>query len=174
MIFICELVKRRLKDGGLRTRLSPKSLQAARDGSVAGSSAAAVLEEGLWLCPVEDRRGLDSPREGMLGGFSLGNYLLLLDYTGRLYREGKAVISAELGAILERLGSSAGELAGAVAEAGQRAFAGSVLRSDAIPLAGSGAEPGRASPRQSGRVHHTLRLRPGGTAKSIDGSNCLG
>jgi hypothetical protein len=30
----------------------------------------------------------------------------LVDYTGRLFREGKAVISAELGAILERLGSS--------------------------------------------------------------------
>ena len=39
-------------------------------------------------------------------GFSLGNYLLLVDYTGRLFRKGKAVISAELGAILERLGSS--------------------------------------------------------------------
>jgi hypothetical protein len=82
-------------------------LQAARDGSVWGSSAAAGLEEGLWLCPIEDRRRLDSPREGMLEGFSLGNYLLLVDYTGRLFRQGKAVISAELGAILERLGSSA-------------------------------------------------------------------
>jgi len=82
-------------------------LQAARDGSVSGSSAAASLEEGLWLCPIEDRRKLDSPREGMLEGFSLGNYLLLVDYPGQLFREGKAVISAELGAILERLGSSA-------------------------------------------------------------------
>ena len=83
------------------------NLQAARDGSVAGFSVAAGLEEGLWLCPIEGRRKLDSPREGMLEGFSLGNYLLLVDYTGRLFREGKAVISAELGAILERLGSSA-------------------------------------------------------------------
>ena len=30
-----------------------------------------------------------------------------MDYTGRLFREGKAVIAAKLGAILERLGSSA-------------------------------------------------------------------
>ena len=82
-------------------------LQAAKDGSAAGSSAAAGLEEGLWLCPIEDRQRLDSPREGMVEGFSLGNYLLLVDYTGRIYREGKAVISAELDAILERLGSSA-------------------------------------------------------------------
>ena len=82
-------------------------LQAAKDGTAAGSTAAAGLEEGLWLCPIEDRQRLDSPREGMVEGFSLGNYLLLVDYTGRIYREGKAVISAELDAILERLGSSA-------------------------------------------------------------------
>ena len=65
------------------------------------------LEEGLRLCPIEDRWRLDSPREGMLEGFSLRNYLLLVDYAGRLFPEGKAVISAELGAILRRLGSSA-------------------------------------------------------------------
>jgi hypothetical protein len=38
---------------------------------------------------------------------SLGNYLLLVEYTGRLFRNGKAVISAELSGILERIGSSA-------------------------------------------------------------------
>jgi len=65
------------------------------------------LEEGLWLCPVEDRRRLDSSREGMIEGFSLGNYLLLVEYTGRLFREGKAVISGELAGIFERLGSNA-------------------------------------------------------------------
>ncbi len=48
-----------------------EDLKAARTGSVAGSEAAAGLEESLWLCPIEDRRGLDSPREGMLEGFSL-------------------------------------------------------------------------------------------------------
>jgi len=46
-------------------------LEAATDGSVAGSCAAAGLEESLWLCPIEDRRQLDSSREGMLDGFSL-------------------------------------------------------------------------------------------------------
>jgi hypothetical protein len=64
-------------------------------------------EESSWLCPIEDRRRLDSPREGMHEGFSLGSYLLLVDYTGRMFREGKAVISAELSGILERLGSNA-------------------------------------------------------------------
>ncbi len=48
-------------------------LKAAREGSTAGSNAAAGLEETHWLCPIEDRRRLGSPREGMLEGFSLGN-----------------------------------------------------------------------------------------------------
>jgi hypothetical protein len=82
-------------------------LKAAEHGSVAGSSASVGLEESIWLCPIEDRRRLDSRREGMLEGFSLGSYLVLVDYTGRLFRDGKAVISAELSGILERLGSSA-------------------------------------------------------------------
>ena len=84
-----------------------EDLQAAQAGSVAGSTAAAGLEEGLWLCPVEDRRRLDSSREGMIEGFSLGNYVLLVEYTGRLFREGKAVISGELAGVFERLGSNA-------------------------------------------------------------------
>ena len=82
-------------------------LEAADGGSVAGSRAAAGLEESLWLCPIEDRRRLDSAREGMLEGFSLGSYLLLVDYTGRLFRTGKATISVELAGIFDRLGSSA-------------------------------------------------------------------
>jgi hypothetical protein len=32
-------------------------LHAAKDGSVAGSQAAAGLKEALWLCPIEDRPG---------------------------------------------------------------------------------------------------------------------
>ena len=82
-------------------------LEAAQQGSVAGSRAAAAVEESLWLCPVEDRRMLDSSREGMLEGFSLGSYLLLVDYTGRIFRDGKAAISAELAGIFDRLGISA-------------------------------------------------------------------
>jgi hypothetical protein len=81
--------------------------QAAKCGSAAGSMAWAGLEESLWLRPIEDRRALDSSREGMLESFSLGSYLLLVGYTGRPFREGKAVISAEDSGILQRLGSSA-------------------------------------------------------------------
>jgi hypothetical protein len=43
----------------------------------------------------------------MLEGLSLGNYLLLVDYTGRLFRDGKAAISRQLAEIFDRLGSSA-------------------------------------------------------------------
>src|SRR5271154_2060785 len=81
-------------------------LEAASGGSVAGSRAAMGLEESLWLCPIEDRRQLDSSREGMLEGFSVGSYLLLVDYTGRLFRKGKATISQELSGIFDRLASS--------------------------------------------------------------------
>jgi hypothetical protein len=42
----------------------------------------------------------------MLEGFSLGSYLLLVDYTSRLCRQGKARVSREVASILDRLGSS--------------------------------------------------------------------
>ena len=82
-------------------------LNASREGSAAGSAAAAGLEESHWLCPIEDRRRPDSVREGMVEGFSLGNYLLLVDYSARLFREGKAALSREVAEILDRLGTSA-------------------------------------------------------------------
>ena len=82
-------------------------LRAAAHGSVAGSRAAGDVEEDLWLCPLEDRRRQGSPREGLLEGFSLGSYLLLVDYTSRLCRQGKARVSGEVAAILDRLGTSA-------------------------------------------------------------------
>jgi hypothetical protein len=82
-------------------------LRAALQGSLAGSRASGGLEDALWLVPIEDRRGLDSTREGMFEGFTLGNYLMLVEHTGRLVREGKASISADLADIFERLGTSA-------------------------------------------------------------------
>ncbi len=84
-----------------------KELKAAASGSVAGSRAAGAVEEDLWLCPIEDRRREGSQREGLLEGFSLGSYLLLVDYTSRLCRQGKARVSPEVASILDRLGTSA-------------------------------------------------------------------
>jgi hypothetical protein len=83
------------------------ALKAAGTGAVAGSRAADGVEDDLWLCPVEDRRRFGSAREGMLEGFSLGSYLLLVDYTSRLCRQGKARVSREVASILDRLGTSA-------------------------------------------------------------------
>lgn len=83
------------------------SLKAAARGSIAGSRSAGRLEQSHWLCPLEDRRRKDSEREGMLENFSLGSYLLLVEYTGRLCRAGKARISSEIAGIFERLGTSA-------------------------------------------------------------------
>ena len=68
--------------------------------------AAGLLEESRWLCPLEDLRSKGSVREGMLPGFSLGSYLLLLDYSSRLVRQGKARVSPEVAGIFDRLGSS--------------------------------------------------------------------
>ena len=84
-----------------------ETLKAAAAGSVAGSRAAGDVEEDLWLCPLEDRRRLGGRREGLREGFSLGSYLLLIDYTSRLCRAGKARVSREVASLLERLGSSA-------------------------------------------------------------------
>jgi REP element-mobilizing transposase RayT len=84
-----------------------QDLKEADRGSLAGSKAASKLEDSHWLCPIEDRHLLDSTREGMLEGFSLGSYLLLVDYTGRLFRDGKATISRKLSAIFDRIGSNA-------------------------------------------------------------------
>jgi hypothetical protein len=43
----------------------------------------------------------------MIQGFSLGSYLGLVECTGRIFRDGKASISAELAGIFERLNWSA-------------------------------------------------------------------
>lgn len=82
-------------------------LREAARSSVHVSRAAGRFEELHWLCPLEDLRRKGSPREGMLEGFSLGSYLLLIDYTGRLFRQGKARLSSEVAGVLDRLGSSA-------------------------------------------------------------------
>ena len=73
---------------------------------MAGSHSAGDVEQDLWLRPVEDRRRLGAAREGMLERFCLGSYLLLVDYTRRLCRQGKARVSREVTSIFDRLGTS--------------------------------------------------------------------
>ncbi|MEQ1831358.1 MAG: hypothetical protein ABL921_35760, partial [Pirellula sp.] len=81
-----------------------KDLQAAELGSVAAMQVSGGLEDDLWLVPIEDRRGRGAIREGMRDGFTLGQYLMLVEYTGRMLREGKAAISSEVADIFARLG----------------------------------------------------------------------
>lgn len=76
-------------------------------GDKRGSRAAGDVEQNLWLCPVEDRRRPGATREGMLEGFSLGSYLLLVDYTSRLCRQGKARMNREAASLLDRLATKA-------------------------------------------------------------------
>jgi hypothetical protein len=65
-----------------------------------------ALEQTHWLCPLGDRRRHGAERAGFLEGLTLRSYLLLLDWTSRLYRKGKARVSSEAAGILERLGTS--------------------------------------------------------------------
>ncbi|QDV71281.1 hypothetical protein Poly24_50160 [Rosistilla carotiformis] len=85
-------------------------LRAARQGSVAASVVAGEMEQNLWLVPLEDRRCIAAEaggfREGMLESFPLGSYLLLLDYTGRMYRDGKANMAAGVEEIFVRLSTT--------------------------------------------------------------------
>ena len=96
-------IRERVKNAKNKGKLH--DLKEAARSSVAGSKAIGKLEESHWLCPIEDLRAKGSPREGMIEGFSLGSYLLLVDYTSRLFRQGKARVSRELAGIFERLGS---------------------------------------------------------------------
>ena len=131
-----------------------EDVKAAEHGSVLASIASAGLEESLWLCPIEDRRRLDSTssREGMLEDFPLGSYLILVDYTGRLFRDGKAAISAEVAGILERLGSTRGKLARPARETQQRPPPRPILRRQPGAPARSRRALGRAPPGKSRRL----------------------
>ena len=98
-------VRRRVRHARAKGKLA--DLKAAESGSVAGSRGAGEVEQDLWLCPVEDRRSKGAQREGMLEGFSLGSYLLLVDYTSRLCQQGKARVGRNVASILDRLGTNA-------------------------------------------------------------------
>ena len=73
------------------------------------------------------RRLLDSTRERMVARFPLGSYALLVDYTGRLFREGEVAISRELAAIFDRLGTAAESWRSRLAKLTQGRLLGRVL-----------------------------------------------
>jgi len=82
-------------------------LKAARQSAAMGCNALGGLEEEHWLCPIQDRRARGAQRAGMFEGFSLGSYLLVVDYTSRRLRPGKASVPREVEEILSRLDSDA-------------------------------------------------------------------
>jgi hypothetical protein len=84
-----------------------EDVEQIRNGSVAAQAVSGDIEDSLWLVPIEDRQRHGSLRKGIVEGFTLGQYLLLVDYTSRVVRKGKAVVSSELAGIFERLQSSA-------------------------------------------------------------------
>lgn len=81
-------------------------LQAARLSAAVGAHKSRGMEAGLWLCPIEDRRAQGAKVTGLMDGFSLGSYLLLLDATSRLVRPHKANVDANAQPLLDRLGTT--------------------------------------------------------------------
>lgn len=72
-----------------------------------GGARLRKLEESHWLCPIEDRRAIGSAREGMFAGIALGDYLLLVKYTGKLFHEANVPPPREVAALFNRLGINA-------------------------------------------------------------------
>jgi hypothetical protein len=80
--------------------------------TVAYSRRPRLCQPGNPMAYAADRSPAKQPGVTRRGGVWLrralsGSYLLLVDYTGRLFRAEKATISAELAGIFDRLGSSA-------------------------------------------------------------------
>jgi hypothetical protein len=74
-----------------------------RNGSVAAQRVSEGIDQDHWLVPIEDKRSQGSKREGIKQGFTVGQYLMLVDCMSRSVREGKANISPEVASIFDRL-----------------------------------------------------------------------
>jgi hypothetical protein len=73
------------------------------------ANARARLQSLSWFmkCLKEPLSRPANREENFRGAFFEGRFQLVIDYTGRLFREGTATISGQLAEILERLSSSA-------------------------------------------------------------------
>jgi len=92
----------------------------------------------------------------MIEGFSLGNYLLLVEYTGRMFREGKAAISGELARVFERLGSIAENWQGRLQKLAPGRLLGRFFAASRARLPAVAERLG---------VHHLANLGGGGAAR---------
>ncbi|WP_417750187.1 transposase [Rosistilla oblonga] len=98
-------IKQRIDHVRCKGQLS--RLRAALQGSVQASELAGSMEQDHWLVPIEDRRVKDErSRAGMLETFPLGSYLLLVENTGRMFRDGKASMDAAVKDVFCRLETS--------------------------------------------------------------------
>lgn len=84
-----------------QTRLS--DLQKAMTKLLIDPQLTVGIESQGWLMPIEDRRLYKDLRGGIIEGFTLGHYLLLVDMLGRKRRSGKASIPNDAKSIFERL-----------------------------------------------------------------------
>jgi hypothetical protein len=87
-------------------KLTRADFDAAVRGLIVADLPSGESELSHWLCPLEDRSEQGVTREGMLPGLSLPKYLLLVDETARMYRDGKAHLDAAVAPILVRLGTT--------------------------------------------------------------------
>ena len=75
--------------GQLAPGLKWEDFQAALTGMAGQRLELAELEQGQWLCPLDDRRESGGGRVGMLAGLTLPKDAWWVDYTARLSRAGK-------------------------------------------------------------------------------------
>lgn len=93
---------------GQQKKLKQAMAKTAR-GAVLDPQAASQLEQQIWLCPFASQSAQSdtTARRGMVSGFSLAQYLHLVDCTSRLARAGKAHVGTQVESMLERLGTRA-------------------------------------------------------------------
>ena len=82
------------------------ALEQSSSGYAITQETAAKLEAGIWLSPFARTAGAEPGREGMLEGFSLAQYLHLIDFSSRIFREGKCRVGQDVPPILKRLGTT--------------------------------------------------------------------
>jgi hypothetical protein len=90
--------------------------------------------------------------QGMMQGFPLGNYVNLVEYTGRLFRQGKGLDLGGAGRDLRAAGFERPALAARDGKAPRRSFGGPLLRGQPRETAGNRRPDRRAAPGQPDRL----------------------
>ncbi len=80
-----------------------RDVESIRNGSVQAQRVSEGIEEDHWLIPIEDRRRHGAKRAGIIEGFTLGQYLMLVDCSSRMVRDAKANVPAEVQSIFDRM-----------------------------------------------------------------------